>query len=371
MGQKSRKGTVVVFADNGCLRLRWRYQGKRKSMSIGLADTVVNRTVASRLAGQIQLDIAAGNYDPSLKRYKPQVDNSSTMTILELFERFKEIKSKQTSKRTLEKYQAALNYLEQFYKNNAIASVDEKSVEKFYDWLTVQKLAEITLKERLSCIREVWAWAVEKDFIQVNPWESIPNRVKVPPKQRPQPFTITETKAIIEGFRNNRYYNYYTDYVEFLFSTGCRTSEAIGLRWKHLNHDCSSVWIGESLSRGVRKATKTNRDRTISLTPHLQKLLLNRKPSKPKPDDLVFPSKTGGAIDDHNFRNRAWVSVLKQAGVKYRKPYNTRHTFISHALESGESPVMVATWTGHDVKTLYENYAGCIESNPRLPDYLN
>ena len=99
--------------------------------------------------------------------------------------------------------------------------------------------------------------------------------------------------------------------------------------------------------------------------------MLNRKPKQVKPDDLVFPSKKGGLIDDHNFRNRAWVSVLKQAGIEYRKPYNTRHTFISHALESGMNPVMVAELTGHDVKTLYENYAGCIESRPRLPDFLN
>ena len=381
--KKNSKGTVAVEEFAGRLRLRWRYQGKRYVIPVGLPDSISNRKVAQQRAIQIELDIKAGKFDQTLVSYKPHVPEPSSMTIPELFELFLKIKAKQTSSRTLEKYTAALKYLEKFHSDkiystalakpcgSSIASIDEKSVEKFYDWFLTQKLEPITIKERLTNIREVWAFAVEKSYLTDNPWESIPNRVKVPPKQKPLPFNVEEIKTIIESFRKNRYYNYYTDYVEFLFATGCRTSEVIGLRWGHLNNDCSSVWIGESLSRGVRKATKTNKDRTITLTPHLQELLLNRKPKNPKKDDLVFPAKNGGPIDDHNFRNRAWVTILEQANIPYRKPYNTRHTFISHALESGMNPVMVAELTGHDVKTLYENYAGCIESRPRLPDYLN
>jgi hypothetical protein len=51
------------------------------------------------------------------------------------------------------------------------------------------------------------------------------------------------------------------------------------------------------------------------------------------------------------------------------KWYNTRNTLISHGLEAGMNPVAVASLTGHNVRTLYENYAGLV--NPaRLPDLL-
>jgi integrase len=73
-----------------------------------------------------------------------------------------------------------------------------------------------------------------------------------------------------------------------------------------LNDDASVVWIGESLSRGHRKVT---------LTPRLQSLLIARKPATAKSDDLVFPAPKGQAIDDHNFRNRAWKSILARVGV--------------------------------------------------------
>ena len=45
-------------------------------------------------------------------------------------------------------------------------------------------------------------------------------------------------------------------------------------------------WIGESLSRGIRKATKTNRARTITLTPRLRSLLLSIKSKNQEPENL-------------------------------------------------------------------------------------
>ena len=37
---------------------------------------------------------------------------------------------------------------------------------------------------------------------------------------------------------------------------------------------------------------------------------------------------------------------MNKAGVKYRKPYNTRYTLISHALEGGMNPILVAELSG-------------------------
>lgn len=121
---------------------------------------------------------------------------------------------------------------------------------------------------------------------------------------------------ILEGFRSDQYYSFYTDLVEFLLSVGCRPGEAFGLKWKHLNNDCSVIWIGESWSRGRQKTTKTNEDRVFTLTPRLQQMLLACRLVGFKPDDLVFPGKGGKPIDDHNFRNRAWTSVLVKVGVE-------------------------------------------------------
>lgn len=99
-------------------------------------------------------------------------------------------------------------------------------------------------------------------------------------------------------------------------------------------------------------------------------MLLSRRPSEPDPEELVFLSPNGKPKNDRDFRRRAWKTILTRLGIPYRKPYTTRHSLISHALETGMSPVMVAQLTGHDVQTLYQNYAGCVVSRPRLPELL-
>ena len=382
--KRKAKGTVKIESDKGWLRLRFTHAGKRRAFALGLPDTIINRKFAEQKARQIELDILSNNFDSTLQKYKPQKTKeeieADLVTAEELILRFIEYKSKfVSSSRSLEKYQTVLTHLKSFNLNSksiagSLASESATDFkpdysEQFYQHLS-KKLAPVTLKQSIVWLSACWQWGIEQEIVESDPWKSFIKRVKIPPKQMPKPFSSEEIKAIIQGFEQDRYYSHYVVFVEFLFGTGCRTGEAIGLCWKHLNEDCSTVWIGESLSRGVRKATKTNRARTITLTPRLRSLLLSIKSENQELEKPVFTSPKGNPIDDHNFRNRAWKSVLSKVGVEYRKPYNTRHTLISHALDRGMNPVEVAQLTGHDVQTLYENYAGNVNSRPMLPEII-
>jgi integrase len=365
---KARKGTVKIENDKGWLRLRFSHGGKRYAFALGVPDTLLNRKIAEVKAQQIELDIISGNFDATLAKYKPEklIENGKAqfLTISELFSRFMEHKAKEVSSKTMEKYQATHKYLLGFFSERPVDLLDDTAAEEFMNWQFSKNLSPVQVKRRLEELEACWKWYSAEN----NPWAIMADRIKVPPKQMPKPFTREEIGIIIQGFRTDRYYNSYADFVEFLFGTGCRIGEVIGLRWKHISDDCNQIWIGEQLTRGKRKAAKRNRARTINLTPKLQKLLIERRPSNPEPDSLVFPSPKGGAIDDHNFRNRAWKNILTFLGIDYRKPYNTRHTLISHALDLQMNPVMVAQLTGHDVKTLFENYAGNVNSRPTLPE---
>jgi integrase len=96
-------------------------------------------------------------------------------------------------------------------------------------------------------------------------------------------------------------------------------------------------------------------------------MLKQRSAQASSPDALVFPAPRGGAIDEGNFAEREWATVLEACDITYLRPYYTRHTFISHCLEQGMNPVTVAQMTGHNVKTLFERYAGLIQSTPKAP----
>ncbi len=103
MGDKTNK-IVRVGVDKGWLRLRWTHQGKRYALTLGLPVSNVNKIVAAAKAHQIELDIASGHFDPSLKQYKPQCQRRAQIIAKDLFQLFAEEKAKQLYQRSLEKY---------------------------------------------------------------------------------------------------------------------------------------------------------------------------------------------------------------------------------------------------------------------------
>jgi integrase len=98
------KGSVNIEVFNDRLRLAWSWQGKRFWLYIGLPDTSTNSKAAEIKARQIELDMASGNFDPSLVKYKPQKQGS--ISVSQLFEQFVEYKRRSISIGGLNKYLA-------------------------------------------------------------------------------------------------------------------------------------------------------------------------------------------------------------------------------------------------------------------------
>lgn len=359
---RTPKGQVSIIDKDGWIQLRWRYEGKRRYMSLGLPYDAVNVQVAQQRANQIQLDIVSGNFDRRLIKYKTDGNTSRTHSAVSLFEKFIQHKAKKLQPRSLEKYRGLVTWLSEFCGDR---SMSFKDAEGFIDWL-LENLKPVTTKERLSLLKAAWQWGIEEELVTENPWAEL--SVRAPAEQKPQPFTKEEVRSIVDAFRNSRYYQHYTDYVQFKLGTGCRTGEASGLRWRHLNADCTVIWIGESHTHGQFKDTKTGKVREFRLSASTAELLRDRRPPDAESGDLVFTGPRGGPIDERGFSRRAWLTILKHCSISYRRPYTTRHTFISHALEGGMSPAEVAAITGHELETLYKHYAGVIKSSPEAPE---
>lgn len=372
---KSGRKLVKVENDDGRLRLRWNYEGKRYAMAVGLPDTAVNRTFAKQKASQIELDIISGNFDNTLKKYKPKRTSHKHLeqiTAGEVFEKFMADQEKEKGLQvgSLCRYTGALRQLQRFFDHKPVEYIGVADTGDFAAHFK-KHCSDRTTKDYLILIRACWDWGRLKHLIEfnANPWDGVLERVKVAPKQRVKPFTAAEVKAIESAFQSDRYYAHYADFVTFLFGTGCRFGEAAGLQWQHIADDLKTVWFGESVSRGVRKTTKTGKARTIILTPKISQLLAARKPQLFQPQDLVFPAPKGGPINDHTFRRRAWKGVLNKTGIEFRKPYATRHTVISHALANGANYLEVAETTGHDPQILHKHYASVIDKKSVLMEF--
>src|SRR5207245_11808385 len=68
--------------------------------------------------------------------------------------------------------------------------------------------------------------------------------------------------------------------------------------------------------------------------------------------DLVVSIGLRNKLNLRNLRGRVWYRARERANLKRRDLYNTRHTFATHALGSGEDPGWVAAMLGHTTLTM-------------------
>ena len=208
---KAPKGSVNIESDKGWLRLRFSCQSKRYAFALGLPDSKINRKVAEQKAKQIELDILSGNFDSTLKKYKPERQSEpykeGRLTVVSLFQRFMEYKAKEVSSKTMEKYKATLGYVSKFFPDKPVEFLSDKDAETFTQWQLSQGLSAVQVKRRLEELEACWKW----HRAEYNPWTKRADVIKVPPKQLPKPFTREEMAAIIQAFRTDKYYHHYAD----------------------------------------------------------------------------------------------------------------------------------------------------------------
>ena len=206
-------------------------------------------------------------------------------------------------------------------------------------------------------------------------------------------------ERIIDAYRNHPRYHHYADFVEFCFLTGGRTGEAIALLHSDIDFEKAVIHIRKTIAYvkskpDPRDTTKTGKNREFPIEdPALEKLLRRVCSSNKKPDDFVFQESDGSHINRNKFYyswfgglhcrklkdgtqketfSEGIVSKLAALGEKnggidhYRPQYNTRHTFISLAIEGlvelNESTmrdvVTLAHYVGNSADVILEHYLG-------------
>lgn len=348
----SNEVNLTLGTDRGKLRLRWQLGGKRYSLALGLKDTKTNRLKAAPMKLLIESDIERGIFDRSLTKYRHHLKpdkKTSVQTFEDLFELW--ISSKNVSARTIEWYKS-IRY--EPIKNIPISQLNSYHISfKLLPYYGTKK----SVKRWIEVFGACWTWGVNQGFCNQ---ENDPFSICITPikSEESDPFSQEEIELIIEGFKEK-----YPDLlylVRFLFLTGCRTGEALGLKWIDFDEDLTTVTIRRQLTRKGEKPPKNGKIRIFRLNQNLSHILQRLD----KNTQYVFHD---GELNDNKLLKK-WGRVLKLKNVRYRKHYNTRHTFTSHCLASGMNPTEVSRITGHDLAVMCRHYAGLINS-PTIPDF--
>jgi integrase len=141
-------------------------------------------------------------------------------------------------------------------------------------------------------------------------------------------------------------------FFELLASTGLRVSEALALRWRDLILDGSRpvVRVRRAYVRGVYGPPKSRHGRRdVPIGFQLVRALRARHTSTEwsRPQDLVFPTLTGSAMNDGNLRNRVLKPAAEETGVGWAGFHTFRHTCASMLIADGRNIVQVSRWLGH------------------------
>jgi integrase len=362
-GIELRKG-----ARSETIRIVFHYQGKRCREPLKLEHTKKNIAYAQRLRGEVINAIERGTFvyheffpeSETAKEYaKAQASTSAPapvapLTVGELLRDYLSIAKRNLALSSFNCYvQVAENHLFPRWDQTPAAELTSKEMRKWIMTLTGKRK---TIQLILTPLRNAIDLAVNEEVIDANPFDSIKLAKILAREQRSSvfkadPFDIDEIEGILAACDREQERNMFL----FALLTGMRPSEYIALNWSAVDVKRHQVGVEGAFVDGEMKDTaKTLKGlRTIDLRQGaLEALLAQEKFTKAK-DALVFLNPLYGEqwAGDKPIHRR-WRRILRSAGVRYRNPYQTRHTFASNLLMLGAVPMYVATQMGHADTTM-------------------
>lgn len=228
------------------------------------------------------------------------------------------------------------------------------------DWCRKQTAGNKRLANVQSVLRLALQDALDDDLIETNPlygWKF--ERKEAPrPEDDVDPFDAEEQAAILAACRDPQHRNLF----QFALWSGLRTSELVALDWGDIDWRRQFVRVSRALTQAADEAetTKTRRGtRDVKLLQPAMDALLAQKAHSFVQGGAVFlnPRTEKRWEGDQPIRHGAWTPALRIAKVRYRRPYQTRHTYASMMLTAGESPIWLAGQMGHsDTTMIFRNY---------------
>jgi integrase len=325
-----------------------------------MAPTPANVRYAHRLAGEIRDKIRFGTF--VYADYFPASKNATTASGVSLGDRldtwYESLVGKETS--TLKGYRVARDWWK--------AKLGKKPARAVVKSDVLTALASEptwtgkTRNNKLSVLRQAVALAIEDGVMLRDPTASIEKFAHQDPE--PDPFDRDEVEAILAGLAKH-YGEQVARYFGVKFFTGLRTSESLALKWEAIDWRRKTLRVGSGVVLGEHKdRTKTNVARHVELNSRALAFLKEQKASTfLQPGGWIFPDPRTGErwTDDEPPRELYWRPCLKRLGIRYRSPYETRHTYATMMLMAGMTPAFAAKQMGHSIEQFLRTYSKWID----------
>ncbi|MEW8024887.1 MAG: tyrosine-type recombinase/integrase [Candidatus Thiodiazotropha sp.] len=301
------------------------------------------------------------DYFPNAKRARLFGHAVSTVTIKELLEEWLKDIERTHPHSTYRCYRKSCNA--HLIPEFGALRARELSPQNIREWIRSRTSTLKSIRNDLTPLRAVLDRALNDDIIDRNPLDKIKvsklvSRHQAKTDYEVDPFTEDEIKAVLEVA--HEYDPRIQNLLQFAFYSGLRTSELFGLMWGDVDWRRNLVRIQRAVVERKVKETKTKAGvRGVILLPSALDALKNQKKYSYLSCEYVFVRpKEHGSFVDYEHLERPWSHILKRAGVRYRNPYQTRHTYASQLLSGGENPLFVAQQMGHKTTEMIMRHYG-------------
>nr|WP_315247352.1 tyrosine-type recombinase/integrase [uncultured Albidiferax sp.] len=355
------------------IRIAFSFKGVQCRETLDLPGTKANMLYAERLRAEILGKIERGSflyneYFPDSPRCKVfgHVGGGKTASIKELLTDYKSRSKTSLQPSTWNGYRKAIdNILIPEFGHLQLSALNTGVLR---DWIAARHVTRKRMSNLLLPMRNALAEAVADEKITYNPLDRL-KLAKILPRDtlqtdyEPDPYTVEELLTLfdfLDGQERNA--------IQFWAFTGVRTSELVAVSWPDCDKLSKAIKIDKAVVEGAEKTTKTKAG--IRLIPLLlaarQALEAQRKCSE-LAGGRIFPNpRTGGEWTDQSLL-RLWQRTCKLAKIRYRNPYQLRHTFASHLLSQGENPAYIAKLLGHkNTEMVIRTYGRWVEQGASL-----
>jgi integrase len=338
--------------------------------TLKLEHTKANIKYAERLRGEILNAIELGTflyakYFPESKQLAKlgQTASADQITVGELVREQLRLAEKTLAPSTLYHYQRS--YEGQIKPQWETTRLSDLTPAALRAWIGGMTLKARTVRQLLIPLRSALEQAVNDDLIEANPLDRV-RLGKILTKEAKKiefivdPFSAGEIQELLAACDGQE-----RSMLQFAFATGMRPSEYIDLRWSSVDWIGNAVVVERANVIGVsREETKTDAGRrAVDLRNAALDALVAQRPLTALADDHVFHDPFyNSAWQDVGRVQKRWSIIIKRSKVRRRNLYQTRHTFASTLLSTGENALYVAKQMGHkDTAMITSTYGKWIE----------
>jgi integrase len=352
-----RNGRGVKAASESSIEISFMYRGVRCRERVQLKPSPTNLKRAEQHRAAILHAIASGTFDyratfPESKiaaRFEEAAAAPGDLMLvgdyLDKWLDRQKLERKASSYDTYRKI--VMGKLDPWFGKMKLTELKRKHVR---DKLAAYPAGNKTLGNIQSVLRAALDAAVDDELLEVNPLAGYTYRKKAAATHEHDeidPFDRDEQAAILAALEGQG-----RNLVQFAFWTGLRTSELVALDWGDVDFLRGVVRVARAQTQHAdeAEATKTSAGRreVKLLQPALEALTAQKAHTYLKGGEVFQnPQTLERWAGDQPIRKTLWQWAIKRAGVRYRYPYQTRHTYASMMLSSGEHPMWVAQQMGH------------------------